>query len=131
MKILHAALALTLILLGFLASETALAGPHRHGGVRFSVAVGVPFAYGYGYYGYYPRPYYAPYYSPYYAPVVSVPYTPPTYIEQGAPQAAPAQQAAPASQSYWYYCAESSSYYPYVSQCAGGWQRVSPTPPGG
>ena len=139
MKNTRIALALTLILLGFLATEPALAGPHRHGGVRFSVAVGVPFGYGYGYYGYYPGPYYAPsYYAPYYPryyypPVVSAPYTPPTYIEQNAPQPAPqAAPASPAAQNYWYYCADSNAYYPYVNQCAGGWQRVSPTPaPGG
>ena len=141
MKKNRVALALTLILLAFLASETVLAGPYGHGGYRgyggsggygrFSVVVGAPIGFGFGYYGYYPPPYYSPYYSPYYAPVVSVPYTPPTYIEQGSPQAAPAPQAVPASQNYWYYCADSKSYYPYVNQCAGGWQRVSPTPPPG
>jgi len=35
-------------------------------------------------------------------------------------------QAAPAQSSYWYYCAESKTYYPYVKECPGGWQRVTP-----
>lgn len=120
-----------LILLGFVASETALAHPFgRRGGVRLSLAVGVPIGLGYGYYGYYPSPYYSPYYVPYYPPVVTVPYTPPTYVEQSGPQSAPAPapQASPGSQNYWYYCAESGAYYPYVNQCSGGWQRVAPTP---
>ena len=110
-----------MILLGFVASESALA--HGRGYVRFGVFVGAPFGY-----GYYPPYYYRPYYSPYYAPVVTVPYTPPTYIEQDSPQAAPAPQTSPAPQNYWYYCADSKAYYPYVSQCPGGWQRVAPTP---
>lgn len=46
--------------------------------------------------------------------------------------AAPAPTAPTAPQSgYWYYCAESRVYYPYVNQCPGGWQRVSPQPPSG
>lgn len=129
MKLAKAAFASTLILLAFVASDSALARPGFHrGGVRLSLAVGIPigFGLGYGYYGgYYPSPYYSPYYAPYYPPVATVPYTP-TYIEQGSPP-----QAAPAAQSYWHYCADSRSYYPYVNQCASGWQRVSPTPPPG
>ena len=55
------------------------------------------------------------------APVVVQP-APVTYVEQ-----APAAQAqAPAS--YWYYCSDSRAYYPYVKDCPGGWQRVSPQP---
>lgn len=133
MKLTRLAFASALILLGFVVSETALARPFGHrGGVRLSLAVGVPIGWGYGYYGYYAPPYYSPYYGPYYPPVVT--YSPPTYVEQGvvqqsAPAAAP--QASPASQNYWYYCAESQSYYPYVNQCSGGWQRVAPTPPSG
>ncbi len=35
-------------------------------------------------------------------------------------------------QGTWYYCAESKTYYPYVKECPGGWQRVTPQPaPGG
>jgi hypothetical protein len=38
-----------------------------------------------------------------------------------APPAAPAP-------SYWYYCPDSKTYYPYVRQCASAWERVAPTP---
>jgi hypothetical protein len=127
MKLAKAAFASTLILLAFVASDSAFARPgfhHGGGGVRFGLAVGIPIGLGFGYYGGYYPPYY-PYYPPYYAPAVTVPYAAPTYIEQGSPQ------AGPATQNYWYYCADSKSYYPYVNQCASGWQRVSPTPPPG
>jgi hypothetical protein len=49
------------------------------------------------------------------------------YIEQGGGQAAPAPQQTQAN--YWYYCAESQAYYPYVKECPGGWQQVEPQPP--
>jgi len=109
-----AALALSAILLGTLASAPAFA----HGGhVRFGVVIGGPI-----------YPWWYPPYYPYYPPaVVTVPATPPTYIEQGGAQA-PAQQP----QGYWYYCAASKTYYPYVKECPAGWQRVTPQPaPGG
>ena len=41
---------------------------------------------------------------------------PQRYIEQSQPA------------DSWYYCADSKAYYPYVKDCPGGWQRVSPTP---
>lgn len=99
--------------------------------VSFSVGVGVPAYYPYAYGPRYVYPYYVPapvVYAP--APVVVV--SPPvTYIEQQpAPAAPPPQAAAPNPAGYWYYCAASAAYYPYVQQCATGWQRVSPTPPG-
>jgi hypothetical protein len=52
---------------------------------------------------------------------VSVPSTvvAPVFIERSAP-------AEPAPQVWWYWCAESRAYYPYVQQCPGGWQRVAP-----
>lgn len=110
---------LTVAFLAAGASASALAW-HRGGGhVRFGFYVGAPF------YGpwYYPAPYY--YYPP---AVVTVPSTPPVYIEQGAgSQAAPAPQ----SQAYWYYCADSKAYYPYVKECPAGWMRVIPQPPPG
>lgn len=45
-----------------------------------------------------------------------------------APMLTAGQYLEPAS-SYWYYCPDSSTYYPYVQQCASAWQRVAPTPP--
>lgn len=102
--------------------------PHRHGGasVRFGVYVGVP----YGYPWYPPVRYY--YYPAYYPPVVVAPAPPPVYIEQ-APQVVPVPQAAPATPAvnWWYFCGESQAYYPYVRECAGGWQKVPPQPPAG
>ena len=116
MKTTRIALALTLLAAGMLAAEPALAHRSR---VTLGLHFGVPIGWGY----YQPYPYY--YYPPYYAPTVIVPAQPQTYIEQGAPQAAPAPQA---PQGYWYYCADSRAYYPYVKDCPGGWQRVAPQP---
>ncbi|MBP7201821.1 MAG: hypothetical protein KBA32_01305 [Propionivibrio sp.] len=91
---------------------------HRHGGVRYGVGVGVMVA---------PRwdpwfwgpPYYP--YTPY--PPVIIERAPPVYIEQ--PQAVPQPAPQPA---YWYYCAESNNYYPYVQRCPSGWDRIEPQP---
>lgn len=64
---------------------------------------------------FYPPPYYyAPAPAYYYPP-------PPVYIEQ-------APEAAPQPQQYWHYCPAARAYYPYVGECAGGWQRVLPSP---
>ena len=106
---------LAIILLGAIVSGSALAGSHLRFGVFIGAPVFAPFYYPY----YYPYPYY------YYPPVVTVPYSPPTYIEQGGGQS-PAQ-----SQGYWYYCTDANAYYPYVKVCPGGWQRVAPQPPPG
>jgi hypothetical protein len=102
--------------LAALASAPALAGPHGghggHGGygghgLSLGLHFGAPFAW------YEPYYYHPPYsYSP---PVVAAPATAPVYVEQ--------------AQNWWYYCKESRAYYPYVKACAGGWQRVAPTPP--
>jgi hypothetical protein len=88
-------------------------------GVGFGLYLGGPGWWGPGYY--YPPPYYA--YPP---AVVTVPASPPVYVERGDPQAAPAPE-----QNWWYYCANPAGYYPYVKQCPGGWQRVAPQPPPG
>ena len=118
MNRIKAVLTLSAVLLAATASAPALAW-HHGGRVHFGVVIGAPF---YPWY-YPPYPPYPPY--PYYYPPVA-PAAPPTYIEQGAAQAAPAQQGV------WYYCAESKTYYPYVKECPGGWQRVTPQPaPGG
>ena len=117
-----------------LAPTPALAW-HGHG--RVGVYIGGPmFGYGYPYWGGgYPYwgggyPYY-PYYSA--PPVVTVPVTPPTYIEQ--PRAvtatpAPAPAAAPSASGvgYWYYCQSPAGYYPSVKTCPAGWQKVAPLP---
>ena len=113
-----AAIAFVLALAGIASSPPAAA----HGRVHSHVSVGV----GFGYWGPYWGPpwwYYPP--APVYYPVV-VPAQPVTYIEQGSNQAAPASND---GGGWWYYCDASKGYYPYVKECPGGWQRVSPTPP--
>ena len=80
---------------------------------------GGPYWWGPGYYGPgwgYPYGYAAP-------PVVVVPSEPRVYVERdGAP-------ATGQSQQWWYWCASAKGYYPYVSTCSEGWQRVAPQPP--
>jgi hypothetical protein len=117
-----------LVLFAALTSGSAMAQHRGHGGgVRFGISLGVPF------YGpaYYPVPYYA-YPAPYYgypAPAYAYPapaYSgPQAYVEQGQAPAAPAPSQA---QADWFYCAASNGYYPYVSECASGWQRVPAQP---
>jgi hypothetical protein len=108
-KLIKVALASSLMLLGALASGPALA---HHVRTHVGVFIGGPV--------WYPYPYYA------YPPTVVVREAPPTtYIEQSSPDTT--QQ-----QSYWYYCADSKAYYPYVKDCPAGWQKVVPQtqPPG-
>jgi hypothetical protein len=110
-------LLVALVALAAMASGSAFANGHVH----FGVVIGGPL--------YWPGPYYSSYYSPYYSPyyyppAVAMPAGPQTYVEQGDERPASAQ-----APSYWYYCAESKTYYPYVKQCPGGWQRVAPQPP--
>ena len=108
-KLLKPTLVATLALLGALASGSALAWHHS---AHVGVFIGGPV--------WYPYPYYA--YPP--PPTVVVREAPPTrYIEQSSPDAAQQQQG------YWYYCADSKAYYPYVTECRGGWQQVAPQPP--
>ena len=143
-KNLHASLVLMLILLGAVASDSALAGRGHSGfsgrsgqfGHSGSVARS-------GHPAHAPHPNHsgaflaapllvAPWYNPFYYPFPDYYYTPPlpdsptVYIEQGA--APPEQVQQP---YYWYYCPDSKTYYPYVDDCPGGWQEVVPdtTPP--
>ncbi len=106
-------------------------GGHIHSRVYFGVGVG-PGYWGPSYWGpsyYYPRPAYYPPYAP-----VIINQTPPVYVEQTptvAPVVAPVAPAAPAvsSNNYWYYCAASRAYYPYVKTCPAGWMKVLPQTP--
>jgi hypothetical protein len=88
--------------------------------------------YGWPAYAWGPRPWWGPawygypaypytYYPYAYPPAVVAPPNPQTYIQQAPP--APAQPEPP---SYWYYCAEPRSYYPYVRECPEGWMTVVP-----
>ncbi len=128
-----AALLCAVILCAMSFSAPALAQHRGHHGPRTHFGVGVYFGgpvfspwYYAPAYAYYPRPIYYP------APVVIAPQSPPVYIEQGTAAPAPTTGAVTEeSHSWWYYCGESQTYYPYVKTCPGGWQRVSPTPPPG
>lgn len=120
---------LALVLLCVLASGAALAQHRGHGhgyrgGAHIGLYLGVPL-FGAAYY-----PYYAPYYPRpyYYAPAVIAPFAPTVYIEQGVAQAPPAQ-AQTQTQGDWFYCAAARAYYPQVSECPAGWQRVPAQPP--
>jgi hypothetical protein len=136
------ALALAAMLLGVMATQTAWAqrgrhgghgGGHHHGGHHHGghshVSVGVGFGFGgywpgywgpgWGWPGYWGAPYY-PYYS---APVVTS--GPTTYIERADEAREPASTA---RRDWWYLCPETKTYYPYVKECPGGWQKVEPQP---
>jgi hypothetical protein len=110
-------LVLLAVLAGALASGTVSA--HGRARVHFGVHLGAPLFWGYPYYAPPPPYYYAPVYHP--APAY-YPASPPVYVEREGQ----AQEAPP--QSWWYYCEQTRSYYPYVKSCPGGWQRVPPTP---
>lgn len=58
------------------------------------------------------------------APVV-VPAEPRVYIESDGTSGTVGQQ------QWWYWCQSAKGYYPYVSACSEGWQRVPPQPPQG
>jgi hypothetical protein len=87
--------------------------------------------------------YYAPppvYHAPrviHSAPLVYVPqvvhlsrsYAPPVYVERNDLAAIPPAPAPVADTASWFFCADSNTYYPYVTQCATPWERVVPTPP--
>ena len=89
----------------------------HYGHSSFGFYFGAPF-YSYPYYSY---PYQYPYYYP--PAVVTVPVTPPVYIQQSPPNA----QQYPTG--YWYYCNTPEGYYPYIKECPNGWQQVNPIPP--
>ena len=49
--------------------------------------------------------------------------------QQPSPSPPPPPQQQQQQSHYWYYCPDSRAYYPYVRECAGGWERVAPQPP--
>jgi hypothetical protein len=99
-------------------------GGHYHGGYWGGPRVtfgfyGGPWYWGPGYWGAgwgYPYGYYPP-------TTVVVPSEPSVYVERDS--------VAPAAQQWWYWCPSAKGYYPYVSTCPEGWQRVAPQPPQG
>ena len=115
-----AMVATAVLLTAALVAEPAFAWGRSHVRVGVGFYFGVPLA---GFPYYYP-PYYH-YYPPYYPAPVVVQTQPAVYLEHS-----PVQFAPQPAQHYWYYCADSRAYYPYVKDCPGGWQRVSPQPQG-
>jgi hypothetical protein len=93
-------------------------GGYHHGHASVGVFIAAPL--------FLPRYFDAPFYDYYYynPPLVSAPSAPTTYIQQRT--AGPSDDE---GQGYWYYCGDPQGYYPYLQQCPGGWQQVSPTPP--
>ncbi len=85
---------------------------YGHGRRYYGIGLGVLWPL-YSYYPYYPYNYYE---------------APPVVIQQQAPVYV---QGDPEPSSYWYYCQNSQTYYPYVKECPGGWMKVVPetTPP--
>jgi hypothetical protein len=116
-------LTMVCLLLGVAGMGSAWAGGGHHHN-RTSVGIMIGPYWGPSYYS--PFPYY---YPPYYPPVVIERQAPQVYIEQQQAPAPPAPTAA-APINYWYYCAATNGYYPYVKECRGGWQKVLPQPPG-
>jgi len=76
---------------------------------------------------YNPDPYYG--YGPYFPPVVQGQEQPSVYFEQQAPMGVGSSAPQAQAQQYWYYCQDSSTYYPYVQNCATPWQLVVPHAP--
>ena len=115
MKPMKKVLAAVALAAGALTATSAFAWGHHHGGARVFLGFnfGVPV---YAPYYYAPAPVYYP------APVV-VQQAPQVYTERQDVAAAPAPQ-----QNYWYYCAASRGYYPYVQECPSGWERVPAAP---
>jgi len=71
------------------------------------------------------RPPYA--YPPYAYPTEPYLYQPAPYPYVYVPAAPPEPATVPAMYVY-YYCEAAKGYYPYVSQCPGGWKNVPAIP---
>lgn len=113
-----------ILLISTLHSPASEARGHHHGGGNFGFYFGAPI-YPHSYYRY-NDPFYR--YDPYYysypqQTIITVPQTPPTYIQQSPPVTTQNQPG------YWYYCDNPEGYYPYVKECLNTWQPVEPTPP--
>jgi hypothetical protein len=86
-------------------------------GFVVGAALAAPYwGYPYGYPYPYANPY--PYGYPAYSPPVIGESSPQTYLQQDIQ-----------AQQPWFYCQDPQGYYPYVRECPGGWQPVSPQPP--
>ncbi|NOT10749.1 MAG: hypothetical protein HOP23_02775 [Methylococcaceae bacterium] len=105
-------------------TAVSASGGHHGGGWRHGHGWrgGYYGGFGLGFYGWPPFYNYPPVYA--YPPaIVTVPASPPVYIQQTPPM------AQPNASGYWYYCFSPEGYYPYIKECPGGWQQVNPAPP--
>jgi hypothetical protein len=93
---------------------------HGHGGYYGGLGM-FGLGYGLGYYGGYPFGGYGGYYG-YPSTIVTIPATPPVYIQQTPPATQQYQSG------YWYYCTNPEGYYPYIRECLTRWQQVAPRP---
>lgn len=76
--------------------------------------------------GYYGPAYGYPYAAGYYAPPVV--YSAPQVVTYAAP-AQPMVLASQPQAPVWYFCEASGQYFPYVQNCASGWQTQAAMPP--
>ena len=126
-------LALALFVAGALAGETTLAASHggsgkggrsggHHGGKNHAGGHHHP-GRSVAAFGVASVPAFWPWwnYPPYYPMVAMAPAPLVQYIERGEQEAQP--------EEYWLYCAKAQGYFPYVGECAEGWERVPTTPP--
>jgi len=73
--------------------------------------------------------------DPYLPPTVTVVQAAPPTVVMQQPGAQPViqpvqvQQPSPSAPPSWYYCNNPHGYYPYVTNCPGGWVSVPATPP--
>ncbi|MCD4483553.1 hypothetical protein LQR31_03575 [Chromobacterium vaccinii] len=116
---------------------------YHHGGPHISINVWRGGYWNHGYYHgrmgwwwvvggawyFYTAPIY-PYPSLYAPPAVAVaPAVPVVPAVPMAPPAPPVAAAPQESAQVWYYCKAAKQYYPYVSECPGGWKTVPAQPP--
>ena len=92
--------------------------------VHWSIGIGVPAYYGYGWGSGWGGGWYEPY--PAFGGWST--WSPPVVVER-QPVVVQSLPPGPAPQSFWYYCQNPAGYYPYVSTCPGGWTPVPATPP--
>lgn len=103
---------------GYGGHHSGFRGGLGYGAIGLGLGLGMGYGLGSYYGGYNNNDYYYP------PAVVAVPTAPPIYIQQ-----IPAPVVQQTQSNYWYYCQNPKGYYPYVRECASGWQQVEPTPP--
>ena len=102
-----------LLLFPFVAAATITGGVAALLVAPFTYPAAYEYPYSYSYSAPYTYPYSYPYSYRYWSPYASAA---PIYVD-----------ASPPAPSYWYYCASTRTYYPYVSTCPEGWMQVVPT----